>query len=56
MKIKKNNKLKDQFANYSPEGTAFCEMKCDRKVIITKEGPVIICDACMRIVMDNRNN
>lgn len=51
----KNNKPKDQFANYAPEGTSFCEMKCDRKVVVTKKGPVIVCNGCMRIVIDNRN-
>jgi hypothetical protein len=29
-------------------------MKCDRDVVMTKEGPVIVCKGCMRIVMDNR--
>jgi hypothetical protein len=44
----------DQFANYSPVGHSFCEGKCQRQIVVTKEGPVIICDGCMRIVMDNR--
>lgn len=49
-------KPKDQFDNYSQFGTKFCEGKCDRKVIMTKNGPVVICDGCMRIVIDNRNS
>ncbi len=49
-------KKNQQFANYSPIGTKFCESKCDRKVIVTKDGPVIVCNGCMRIVMDNREN
>lgn len=48
---KNPKKLEDVFA---PEGTKDCEMKCDRKVVMTKNGPVIVCEGCMRIVMDNR--
>lgn len=47
-------KNSDSFAHYSPVGSAFCEGKCQREIIITKEGPVILCDGCMRVVMDNR--
>ena len=45
-------KIEDDFA---PIGTKECQMKCDRKVIMTKNGPVIVCDGCKRVVMDNRN-
>ena len=48
----KPRKIEDDFA---PIGTKECQMKCDRKVIMTKNGPVIVCDGCKRIVMDNRN-
>jgi hypothetical protein len=46
-------KLEDHFA---PEGTKDCQMKCQRDVIMTEKGPVIVCHGCKRIVMDNRNN
>ena len=45
-------KIEDDFA---PVGTKDCEMKCERGVIMTKEGPVIVCHGCKRIVMDNRD-
>lgn len=48
---RKPRKIEDDFA---PEGTKECEMKCDRAVIITKSGPVIVCHGCKRIVIDNR--
>lgn len=32
----------------------FCQMLCDRKVIMTQNGPVIVCEGCKRIVIDNR--
>ena len=44
-------KIEDDFA---PEGTKECEMKCNRDVIMTKKGPVVVCHSCKRIVMDNR--
>ncbi|MBA3985001.1 MAG: hypothetical protein H0X63_00105 [Flavobacteriales bacterium] len=47
------DKLVD-LTNYAPVMTKDCEGLCDRKVSMTPEGPVIICDGCMRIVMDNR--
>lgn len=48
----RKRKIEDDFA---PVGTKECEMKCDRDVIMTKQGPVIVCHACKRIVMDNRD-
>ena len=45
---------KDPLQNLAPVGTKDCEGKCDRTVIMTKDGPVIACNACKRIVMDNR--
>lgn len=46
-------KIEDDFA---PVGSKDCEMKCNRAVIMTKKGPVVVCHACNRIVMDNRND
>ncbi len=48
---RKPRKLEDVFA---PEGTKECEMKCERRVIMMPNGPVIVCEGCKRIVMDNR--
>lgn len=53
MKDKKINKVSG-LGDFSPVGVKDCEMKCDRDIIMTKDGPVIICKGCMRIVMDNR--
>ncbi len=50
---RKPRKIEDDFA---PIGTKDCEMKCERGVIMTKEGPVIVCHGCKRIVMDNRDS
>jgi hypothetical protein len=50
--MNKPKKIEDVFAAV---GTKECQMKCDRKVIMTKKGPVIVCNGCMRIVMDNRD-
>ncbi len=49
---RKPRKIEDDFA---PVGTKDCEMKCNRDVIMTREGSVIVCHGCMRIVMDNRD-
>ena len=38
----------------APVGTKDCQGVCDRDVLMTKTGPVVICKGCMRIVMDNR--
>lgn len=40
--------------DYTPVGKKDCESICDREVVVTKDGPVIICNGCMRIVMYNR--
>lgn len=40
--------------DFAPVGKKDCEGICNREVIMTKDGPVIICHGCMRIVMDNR--
>lgn len=49
--MKRTRRIEDDFA---PVGTKDCQMICDRKVIMTKNGPVIVCEGCKRIVMDNR--
>lgn len=51
MKRRTRRNIEDDFA---PQGTKECEMKCDRQVIPTSTGPVVVCHACKRIVMDMR--
>jgi hypothetical protein len=46
---------KDQFKDFAPVMTKDCQGVCDREVVMTKDGPVVICNGCMRIVMDNRD-
>ncbi len=45
---------KVDLSEYAPVMTKDCQGMCDRKAIRTPEGPVIVCDGCKRIVMDNR--
>ncbi len=40
--------------NFAEVNTKSCEGKCEREVIPTKDGPVIICHGCNRIVIDCR--
>ena len=35
---------------YSPQGTKDCEAMCNREIIFTKDGPIIVCHGCKRIV------
>jgi hypothetical protein len=44
----------DPLKGYTPIGKKDCQSMCDREVVMTKEGPVIICHGCKRVVMDNR--
>jgi hypothetical protein len=37
---------------FAPVGTKFCEGKCDRHVVKTKESIKVVCLACKRIVME----
>jgi hypothetical protein len=41
-------------SKYAPLGTKFCEGECLRKPIMTETGPVLVCDGCKRVVIDNR--
>jgi hypothetical protein len=40
--------------NFAPVGEKDCEMKCNRDVVVTTKGTVVVCYGCNRIVMDNR--
>lgn len=42
-------------SEFAPVNTKDCESQCDRAVVMTKEGPVVVCNFCKRIVIDNRN-
>jgi len=44
----------DPLKDFAPVGKKDCQSVCDREVVMTKDGPVIVCHGCMRIVMDNR--
>lgn len=37
---------------YAKVGEKFCEGVCDRKMIETKDGPMLVCDGCRRIIID----
>jgi hypothetical protein len=45
----------DPLKDFAPVGTKECQSKCDREVLMTRKGPVIVCNACKRVVMDNRD-
>jgi hypothetical protein len=47
---------KIKLEQFAPQGTKHCEAKCNREIVITKTGPVIVCHGCNRIVIDNREN
>ncbi len=38
--------------NYAPQGIKDCESNCNREVIISPNGPVIVCHFCERIVRE----
>lgn len=46
---RKSRRIEDDF---NPKGE--CQMKCERRVIMMPSGPVIVCEGCKRIVIDNR--
>lgn len=37
---------------YAKVGERSCEGICDRKVVPSKDGPMIVCNGCKRIVID----
>lgn len=47
---------RDPLKDFIPVGKKDCQGVCDREIIMTKEGPVIVCHGCNRVVMDNRKN
>ena len=46
--------MKSKTSEFAPIGTKDCEMKCNREAIMTKNGPIVVCHGCNRIVVDNR--
>ena len=49
-----NNKNKS-VRNYAPQGTKDCQSNCNREVIKSKVGPVIVCHYCERIIRIVKN-
>jgi hypothetical protein len=41
-------------SEYTPVGKKDCQGICDRKILATNIGTIVICNGCYRIVMDNR--
>jgi len=39
---------------YAPQGTKDCESNCEREVVMSPKGPVIVCHFCERIVREIR--
>jgi hypothetical protein len=48
-----NNKNKS-VREYAPQGTKDCESNCEREVIMTPKGPIIVCHFCERVVREIR--
>lgn len=46
--------MKKKIKDFAEIGKKQCEGKCDREVVATPNGPLVICNACVRIVIDNR--
>ncbi len=40
--------------NFAAEGLKECQMMCERDILMTPDGPVVVCHGCKRVVMDNR--
>ena len=53
--INNMDKKRKPLRDFAPVGKKECESKCEREVAMTPEGPVVVCNSCMRIVIDNRN-
>ena len=49
--LKKND---DRMLKYKLLGHKACKGICDRDVILSSSGSVIVCNSCKRIVIDNR--
>ena len=50
----RKSKPQIDLTQFAPVAEKHCMGKCDKKVEVTKEGPVVVCLFCKRIVMDNR--
>lgn len=53
-KLKRVGMLYSTVDKYAPFGEKECEGRCERKPLITKKGPLVVCDSCLRVVLDNR--
>lgn len=50
----KHLKPRKEDKDFAPVGKKDCQGVCDREVLMTKDGPMIVCHGCKRIVMDRR--
>jgi hypothetical protein len=48
----KLNRSKKPLKDYAQQGTKDCESNCEREVILTPKGPVIVCHFCERVVRE----
>jgi hypothetical protein len=42
--------------DYAPKGTKDCEFACNKAVIMTDKGPVVVCHFCKRIIRETNIN
>lgn len=45
---------KDRWKTYAPFGTKSCKGICDRDVVFADGRPMVVCNACKRIVMESK--
>lgn len=52
--MNKKPKIKIDLKDFLPIEKGDCKRQCERQVIKTKTGPIVVCFGCKRIIMDNR--
>lgn len=45
----------DRWKTYAPAGTKPCKGICDCDVVFADGKPIVVCNGCKRIVIDNRD-
>jgi hypothetical protein len=48
--------MNEDLERFAPIGEKDCEGSCERDIVTTKTGVVIVCNKCDRIVMDKRES
>jgi hypothetical protein len=48
-------RTRKRLSDYTPVGQELCQGKCDTEAVRTKTGIVVVCNACKRTVIDNRD-